>query len=504
MAPSKRKQGADAQSGSKKAQRQNDSKAKVQMQVPVDIGFVKERPASVYIDDDGAIFDASLNQTNIGANNNKFYFLQLIKGEASQQFYVHTRWGRVGDPGQDKTIGPYALDRALVDFGKKFKEKTGLHWDKRHEDALGGKKYTFLEKSYEEDEKAKAKAEDEKKDTSVPSKLPLQTQRLIELIFDERYFNSVLQNIGYNQDKLPLGKLSKTTLRTGFKHLQELASLIKEPSLAQEKHGKSQAEAIEDFSNRYYSTIPHITGRLRPPLIDNDTVLLANAIMNTKARGKDEEAVSQIDKRFDDLHMKEMTPLDHSSGEYQSLAAYLVESAGKTHSINYQLEDIFRIEREGETERFEQSSWSKIQNKNRLLLWHGSRATNFGGILSQGLRIAPPEAPMTGYAFGKGVYLADCSTKSANYCHSSMSGGTGLLLLCEAELANPLTKGVGRTVPLKWKDAECVSPDLKGVLMPDGPPGDNKDQKIGYLQYNEYICYDVAQLKLRYLLRVAM
>jgi poly [ADP-ribose] polymerase len=36
----------------------------------------------------------------------------------------------------------------------------------------------------------------------------------------------------------------------------------------------------------------------------------------------------------------------------------------------------------------------------RRLLWHGSRSTNFGGILSQGLRIAPPEAPVSGYMFG--------------------------------------------------------------------------------------------------------
>jgi len=32
-----------------------------------------------------------------------------------------------------------------------------------------------------------------------------------------------------------------------------------------------------------------------------------------------------------------------------------------------------------------------------MLLWHGSRTTNFAGILSQGLRIAPPEAPVVSY-----------------------------------------------------------------------------------------------------------
>jgi poly [ADP-ribose] polymerase len=36
--------------------------------------------------------------------------------------------------------------------------------------------------------------------------------------------------------------------------------------------------------------------------------------------------------------------------------------------------------------------------------------------LSQGLRIAPPEAPVTGYMFGKGIYFADMVSKSANYC----------------------------------------------------------------------------------------
>lgn len=34
---------------------------------------------------------------------------------------------------------------------------------------------------------------------------------------------------------------------------------------------------------------------------------------------------------------------------------------------------------------------SYVGGKNKKLLWHGSRLTNWGGILSQGLRIAPPE-----------------------------------------------------------------------------------------------------------------
>ena len=55
--------------------------------------------------------------------------------------------------------------------------------------------------------------------------------------------------------------------------------------------------------------------------------------------------------------------------------------------------------REGEEERFEPFA----HDPNRQLLWHGSLLSNFVGILSQGLRIAPPEAPVTGYMFDKGA-----------------------------------------------------------------------------------------------------
>lgn len=51
-----------------------------------------------------------------------------------------------------------------------------------------------------------------------------------------------------------------------------------------------------------------------------------------------------------------------------------------------------------------------------------------------GFIIAPPEAPVTGYMFGKGVYFADMSSKSANYCCTSRDSSTGILLLCEVAL----------------------------------------------------------------------
>lgn len=126
--------------------------------------------------------------------------------------------------------------------------------------------------------------------------------------------------------------------------------------------------------------------------------------------------------------------------------------------------------------------------------------------------------------FGKGVYLADTSTKSANYCCSYNSAGMGLLLLCDAELGQPMhelyhsdfqagerakengkiaTLGQGRTIPGGWKDAGSFNKELGGVQIPDVSCARANDNKAS-LQYNEYIVYDVAQIRQRYLFYVKM
>ncbi|KAI8949859.1 Poly polymerase [Xylaria longipes] len=297
----------------------------------------------------------------------------------------------------------------------------------------------------------------------------------MELIFNENHFNSVLEEIGYNKVKLPLGKLGKASLQKGFEQLKELSSLIKHGSLAKNKYDKDREEVIEEWTNKYYSTIPHVFGRGRPPLINNDDMLrrevatldtltdmeVANTIMNSNSKSRDATSVHKLDMHFRDLKLKELARLEHSSQEYKKIQTYLLDS----------------------------------------------------------------KAPVNGYAFGKGVYLAGLSSKSANYCVSSLSGGVGLLMLVEAEISNPMyeiasressaakkakeknciaTKGVGRTGPAKWKDASCVNKQLKGVMMPDDKPVDSKRDNGGYLMFNEYISYNIEHLKIRYLLKVAM
>lgn len=138
---------------------------------------------------------------------------------------------------------------------------------------------------------------------------------------------------------------------------------------------------------------------------------------------------NELDQKYAKLNCK-ITPINENSAKFKFLSDNINYSNANTHKPHKCLE-IFEVERKGEKEKFK----SKIGNEH--LLWHGSGYYNFGGILSQGLRIAPPEAPVHGYMFGKGVYFADIASKSVQYTNAAASGGVGLMLLCNVALGKP-------------------------------------------------------------------
>lgn len=88
--------------------------------VPLDDGLPLNLGYKIVVDDNGIIYDATLNQTNAGHNNNKFYRIQLLV-DGTGKHWCWTRWGRVGERGQTKMLGDGSYDVAFKEFGKKFK-----------------------------------------------------------------------------------------------------------------------------------------------------------------------------------------------------------------------------------------------------------------------------------------------------------------------------------------------------------------------------------------------
>ncbi|RDX77038.1 Poly [ADP-ribose] polymerase 2, partial [Mucuna pruriens] len=443
------------------------------------------------------VYDAMLNQTNVGDNNNKFYVIQVLESDNGGEFLVFNRWGRVGSKGQDKLHGPYrSRESAIQEFEQKFLAKTRNAWSDRNNFVCYPKSYAWLEMDYSGKENESTVTENPGHTLGKQpqeSKLEIRVAKFISLVCNTSMMNQQMMEIGYNANKLPLGKLSKSTILKGYGVLKRLADVI----------DKGDRKILEQLSEFVIDTPQKLKRKLEMVEAVGE-IEVATKLLKDDAEVQGDPLYTHYQR----LHC-ELVPVEFGCEEFSMIEEYTKNTHAKTHS-NYTVEivQIFRTSREGEAERFKKFA----STKNRMLLWHGSRLTNWTGILSQGLRIAPPEAPVTGYMFGKGVYFADMFSKSANYCYASRTAKDGVLLLCEValgEMAELLsanydadqlpegklsTKGLGGTAPDPSKARELED----GLVVPLGKPQKNSGIK-GDLLYNEYIVYNVEQIRMRYI-----
>ncbi|XP_044521221.1 poly [ADP-ribose] polymerase 2 isoform X2 [Gracilinanus agilis] len=476
---------------------------------------VKVGKAHVYCEGDD-VYDVMLNQTNLQFNNNKYYIIQLLEDDGQRTFSVWMRWGRVGKVGQHSLVTCSGdLNKAKDIFQKKFFDKTKNSWEDRGSFKKVPGKYDMLQMDYT----TNIEGEESKDEALVPisppkleSQLEHPVQELIELICNIQTMEEMMVEMKYDIKKAPLGKLTVAQIKAGYESLKKIEDCI--------RSGQSGRILVE-ACNEFYTRIPHDFGLRTPPLIRTEQEL-TDKIQLLEALGDIEIAIKLVktelrnpehplDQHYRNLHCA-LRPLDHSCHEFKVISQYLHSTHAPTHNdYTMTLLDVFEMEKEGENEAFRKDL------PNRMLLWHGSRLGNWAGILSHGLRIAPPEAPVTGYMFGKGIYFADMSSKSANYCFASRLKDTGLLLLSEVALgecnelleANPeaagllqgkhSTKGMGKMAP---NPSNYVT--LNGITVPLGPASDTGIlNPQGYtLNYNEFIVYNPSQVRMRYLLKI--
>jgi len=490
--------------------------------VPVDKYFQEANEYHVY-QKDGEVWDCMLNQTNVGANNNKFYVIQLLEKDSGTSYCVWNRWGRVGQKGQDSTTNFSNASMAMDAVRKQFRNKTKNFWENRKTafKPVSGS-YTYIEVDYgATDAPASSSAPGANADkANIPdSTLSKEVQHLVSLICDLSMMQQHMVEIGYDAKKMPLGKISKVMIKEGYEALQTIAKEL-------DKKGSPSPVIMQEASSRFYTVIPHNFGfQKMSNFIINTHARLSEKLKMVESLGEIEvahrllaDAASKADRNPVDVYYEklkiELTPVAPGSEDWKLVEKYIANTHAATHNkYELRLKTLFDVEKADEAARFKKFEASP----NRQLLWHGSRLTNWFGILSQGLRIAPPEAPVTGYMFGKGVYFADMVSKSANYCFTTKEKNTGLMLLAEVALgdmkqllqsdyhADQLpkgklsTKGCGKTAP---DPTESVT--WKGdVVVPCGKAKDvSKEHSGSSLLYNEFIVYDVSQIRTRFLMEL--
>eukprot|EP01114_Cavostelium_apophysatum_P007265 TRINITY_DN1927_c0_g1_i1.p1 TRINITY_DN1927_c0_g1~~TRINITY_DN1927_c0_g1_i1.p1 ORF type:complete len:935 (-),score=347.88 TRINITY_DN1927_c0_g1_i1:64-2868(-) len=482
-------------------------------------------------------YNAMLNVSDTSSGVNKFYRLQVVRPVGKKSFYFFISWGRVGtDIGDFKWYSHGQSQKAAIEaFEQKFFDQTGNVWEDRALFVKKPGKYFMVDlDDGNEDEEVEEEIKEVKRqrrearategptaqqpmetDKSNKPTLSKRTQDLVKLIFDKEMMKQQLQSLEVDIRKMPLGKIKKSQIKEAYAVLNEIQGVI-------EKTPDSKSK-LQDCANRFYTLIPHDFGMQNPPLINNLEALrkkmdLLDALIDIEIANKlmeeaKEDSVSEDDpvyKNYQTLKAK-IEPVEKSSDLYKLLESYAHNTHDKKYfsTFDLQVEDIFTIDREGEKERYK--DWEK--NENRMLLWHGSRLTNWCGIISQGLRIAPPEAPKTGYRFGKGVYFADVISKSGSYCFTSNAQPHAVMLLAEVaagklnelkkdeymEKAPPgtqCTKALGMAHPDPKQDTYIP----ENVKVPCGKVVDSGLRTA--CSHNEYIIYDVSQIRIRYLVRL--
>ena len=71
-----------------------------------------------------------------------------------------------------------------------------------------------------------------------------------------RVMDAVLSSMNYDANKLPLGKLAKSTILNGFAALKVLSEVIGQPDGTVSKSHGGFRKAVEDLTGRYYSYAP--------------------------------------------------------------------------------------------------------------------------------------------------------------------------------------------------------------------------------------------------------
>ena len=437
------------------------------------------------------------NLTDSSRNSNKYYELALLRHDkgngASEPWLVWSHNGRAGYRGSFRTYPFAAFEAAWDKFATIFEVKVGREWGSPPVAVRG--KYSVVDVDHEAassgeeggpsaDGGGSPSAPSPKKarrgaaDVPVPaSTLPSAVQGLLTQLTDVSALSATLASLHIDVKRAPLGKLTRAQIGKGYRLLSKLQAAI----------SADNSSLCRELSNAFYSAIPHNFGFSVPPTVK--TLQQLQELEQTLF------TLTQVDIAFRALKTKKsnvhptdfaysamgagVLPIPTTTPLYASIAEAIAGTHASTHKhYTMQLRQVFALDLKGQSARFAPyAAAAKAPGVPATkLLWHGTRTSNLVGILSQGLRVAPPEAPTVGYMFGKGVYFADSASKSANYCFVDEKDGSGILLLCEVFTGTPhvlakaqyiegkppvpahSTLGAGRTVP----DTSGDSP-LKGI-----------------------------------------
>ncbi len=429
------------------------------------------------------------------ANNNKFYELRYDERDPSALGTITIRYGRVGSKGaiSKKTGGRRNYETLLRQKKNKgYREamlKATIESTSDNGNTINCKKNAMdiaLEQIVYKDDESK---------------------HLIEALSVENIHN-ITSNTNIEFDsvdglfKTPLGVISKEGVNKAVDILNEIKPLLDDIIKNEEK--------LSDLNNEYYFIIPNKVKNAR----DQETLIynlnnwtcqmnICNALYDTLKLLEDLEknpkipdpketssSKEEVEKLFDVEieHINDKSIIDEISKKYQ-------ESKASNHQYNgipeSKVTNIYKVALKSQQEPFLKCS-NEISNV--MTLWHGTRTANLLSILSKGL-LLPSQSPgqKAGALFGHGLYFANKSTKSLQYCdglywaQNSTKKPHVYLFLASVAIGNPFYPTTARSSkPPKGYDSYWALADKAGVIN------------------DELIVFKGCQVRLDYLVEVSL
>lgn len=384
----------------------------------------------------------TLNYTDIVANSNKFYNLEIQEHD-NGKFFLYTSYGRVGGAGVNEYRECSSQAEAEKEAEKiiKSKNKKGyvevLLTKAEVGSSLGKSKVETSLVSQADLDKAGIKTE------AVTSKLSPDVQSLISTWFGTTN-DFVVANL--DQSKCPLGNLSLVQINKAKDILAEARNII--------ANHKSDIQELNKLTNAYYSNIPHNFGyrKIDADVLrfdSNDKIDKGLDILEVFADAKSVANVigkkSGIDEKYESLntHIELLDKLDPTWKWIDDLF-HGTRAANHSHLGNLKISRIFKYDRGEEkffdknlekiakecgkqvfapiAEKFLKSRSDHAKHKSDLYkkanvsaLFHGTRTENLIGLSKRGFMLNPgPNVVITGKMYGSGSYFG-WSTKACGY-----------------------------------------------------------------------------------------
>jgi poly [ADP-ribose] polymerase len=410
---------------------------------------------------------AVLQVTDLKTNRNKYYAIELHSAEGAG-FRVFTHYGRTDDleanPDSGQKESRYCTDLAEAEgcYGQIYRQKTSkskgyaevslasvrIGSIKARGTSAGDVDAKTLEIAAEaeraRDQKAKAKT---KPKGPPPLKLHADVKDLVQYIFAEAttaLTNTVQAKITANGIETPLGILTIGQIEKGERVLIDLAE-----AMAKRQAKARKADALADLTGRFYSAIPHRVGRTRAAalasVINSPEALTQKQetlqLMRDMLRVNGEEGSVLFDAEVDGQYRSlgcDIVALEPSSKDYRRIEKHVIGSQVKMKSMR--VRRIWTVRRPEEHDRYVGGK-GKGRIGNEQNLFHGSRLSNWVGLLSRGI-LMPKLVTKLGVRrtdagwLGHGIYFGDAACTSAFYAAPGKRR-TQLLTVARVALGKP-------------------------------------------------------------------